>query len=321
MRLSGKAGARVGGRAVETHGCVIEARGLVKRFGGHAAVDGIELAVPAGGCLGLLGPNGAGKTTTLRLVLGQALPDAGTLRVLGEPVPASAERARARMGVVPQGDTLDPDFTVEENLRVYARYFGLRGPAVERRIRALLEFAELTGRAGARVQDLSGGMRRRLAMARALVNDPELVVLDEPTTGLDPQVRHHLWARLRELVAQGRTLLLTTHYMEEAERLCERVVIMDRGRILDQGSPAELVARHVEPEVVEIRGAPDQPVPTLPGTGACRIEQVGDVRYCYTADARPLLAALEGRSGLTFVHRPAGLEDVFLRLTGRELRE
>ena len=304
-----------------TAGAVVEARGLLKRFGGQAAVDGVDLSVPAGGCLGLLGPNGAGKTTTLRLILGMARPDAGRLHVLGEPVPERAERARARMGVVPQGDTLDPDFTVEENLRVYARYFGLHGPAVERRIRALLDFAELSGRAHARVQSLSGGMRRRLAVARALVNDPELVVLDEPTTGLDPQVRHHLWARLRALVAEGRTLLLTTHYMEEAERLCDRVVIMDRGRVLEQGTPAELVARHVEPEVVEIRAAGGETVPALPGTGACRIETVGDVRYCYTHDARPLLAALEGRGDLTFLHRPANLEDVFLRLTGRELRE
>ena len=301
---------------------VIVGRGLRKHYRDQVAVDGVDLTVPTGKCFGFLGPNGAGKTTTLRMLLGLTPMSAGSLTVFGLPVPARAREVRARVGVVPQGDNLDPDFSVAENLRVYASYFGLPRALVERRIEELLEFAALRDRRDAKTETLSGGMKRRLTIARALINDPEMVVLDEPTTGLDPQARHVIWSHLAELRARGTTLLLTTHYMEEAERLCDELVIMDHGRILDQGSPRELIGRHVEPEVIEIRLQRDAAVPALPGPEAgCRIERMGTSMYCYTREPAPLLERLQGLVGLTFTHRPTGLEDVFLRLTGRELRD
>ncbi len=299
---------------------VVEAQGLTKRFKENTVVRGIDFRVRPGQCFGFLGPNGAGKTTTLRLILGQSPIDGGVLQVFGAPISGRGSAVRQRTGVVPQTDNLDPDFTVVENLRIYAGYFGFGGPELERRIGQLLEFIELDERAHAKIGTLSGGMRRRLTIARALVNDPDLVVLDEPTTGLDPQVRHLIWARLRDLRHQGKTLLLTTHYMEEAERLCDELVIMDRGRILDQGSPRALVRRHVEPEVIEIR-TPEHLQGMLEGLEGCRLETVGDTLYCYTQDARPLLARIDGAAELLFLHRPANLEDVFLKLTGRELRD
>lgn len=300
---------------------VIEGQGLSKAFNGVSVVRGIDFTVTAGQCFGFLGPNGAGKTTTLRMILGLSPPTAGSLHVFGLPLPKNASRVRARIGVVPQADNLDPDFTVIENLRVYGSYFGLPRAVLEERIRRLLAFVELSDRAGARTETLSGGMKRRLSFARALINDPELIVLDEPTTGLDPQVRHMLWAQLRRLRQEGRTLLLTTHYMEEAERLCDELVIMDRGVILDRGSPAALIARHVEPEVVELRGnarALDRLAVDLPGL---RSEMVGDTVYFYAHHAKPLVDRLERVPELVFLHRPATLEDVFLKLTGRELRD
>ncbi|ROR34595.1 ATP-binding cassette domain-containing protein [Inmirania thermothiophila] len=300
---------------------VVRGEGLVKRFGTRCAVAGIDLAIPRGICFGILGPNGAGKTTTLRMILGLSVPDAGRLEVLGLPVPAQAREARRRIGVVSQADNLDPDFTVEENLRVYASYFGIGRAELARRLEGLIAFAELGERRATRIETLSGGMRRRLAIARALVNDPDLVVLDEPTTGLDPQARHLIWARLRELRRAGKTLLLTTHYMEEAERLCDALVVMDHGRILDQGSPAELVARHVPPEVVEIHGEAPRLGAVLEGLEGVEVERTGDAVYCYARDAGPLLARLRGEHDLVYLHRRAGLEDVFLRLTGRELRD
>jgi lipooligosaccharide transport system ATP-binding protein len=208
---------------------------------------------------------------------------------------------------------------VAENLRMYASYFGL--PADPRRIGALLEFAALAERAGARTETLSGGMKRRLTIARALINDPELVVLDEPTTGLDPQARHVIWGRLADLRAGGTTLILTTHYMEEAERLCDELVIMDHGRILDQGSPRALIARHVEPEVVEVRDESGALLVEHDAPAGCRLERMGTSLYCYTREPAPLIERLQAAPGVTFLHRPAGLEDVFLRLTGRELRD
>ncbi|HHB12026.1 MAG TPA: ATP-binding cassette domain-containing protein [Chromatiales bacterium] len=298
-----------------------QARGLRKRYRGLTAVDGIDFHIEPGICFGFLGPNGAGKTTTLRMLLGLTPPDAGQLEVFGLPLPRCGRDVRQYTGVVPQTDNLDPDFTVEENLRIYGSYFGLKGSELDERIAWLLEFAALAERARARTETLSGGMKRRLTLARALVNAPELVVLDEPTTGLDPQARHLVWARLEQLRAEGTTLLLTTHYMEEAERLCDRLVIMDHGRILAEGSPRELVRCHVEPEVVEIRNAEPTLVTGLSQAGDCRLEQVGSSLYCYTERAAPLLERLRDRKGLVFLHRPAGLEDVFLRLTGRELRD
>jgi lipooligosaccharide transport system ATP-binding protein len=298
---------------------VVSARKLVKEYGKRRVVDDVAFDIPAGCCFGFLGPNGAGKTTSLRMLLGLTPPTSGELTVFGLPVPERAREVRARIGVVPQADNLDPDFTVAENLRMYGRYFGLPKPTVEARIEPLLAFAALTERRDARTEALSGGMQRRLTIARALINDPELLVLDEPTTGLDPQARHVIWSRLNDLRERGMTLILTTHYMEEAERLCDRLVIMDRGRILDEGSPRQLITRHVEPEVVEIRGG--DKMPEIPVGQHCRLEQMGSSLYCYTREPTELLTRLRQTPGLTFLHRPSGLEDVFLKLTGRELRD
>ena len=300
---------------------LILARGLTKRFGAAVAVDGIDFSITAGRCFGFLGPNGAGKTTTLRMLLGLAPKDGGELTVFGLPVPERAREVRARVGVVPQEDNLDPDFSVYENLRVYASYFGLVGPQIEARIERLLAFAALSDRRGAKTDTLSGGLKRRLTIARALINEPQLMVLDEPTTGLDPQARHVIWSRLSELRERGTTLILTTHYMEEAERLCDELVIMDHGRILDQGSPRELITKHVEPEVFEIRGEGAAALEQRAAQAGCRMERMGSSVYCYAREPRALLAELQGMPGLTFMHRPSGLEDVFLRLTGRELRD
>ncbi|MBI3897987.1 MAG: ATP-binding cassette domain-containing protein [Gammaproteobacteria bacterium] len=299
---------------------IIDARALRKSFGTTEVVRSIDLAIAAGSCFGILGPNGAGKTTTLRMVLGQSPLSGGTLNVFGLPMPASGRHVRARTGVVPQIDNLDPDFTVGENLRIYGNYFGLNAAVLKRRIGALLNFVNLSDRADTKIATLSGGMRRRLTIARALINDPELVILDEPTTGLDPQIRHLIWGRLRDLRDQGKTLLLTTHYMEEAERLCDALVVMDHGRILDQGTPRELIRRHVEPEVIEVRDNGKAAQHLLPADGG-RTEIVGDSIYYYTSNARAAIARLEAQPNLTFYHRPANLEDVFMKLTGRELRE
>jgi len=307
--------------AVDTPVPVISARGLSKRFGERVAVDNVDFDIQAGRCFGFLGPNGAGKTTTLRMTMGLTPLSSGTLSVFGLPVNRQGPRIRARVGIVPQADNLDPDFSVEENLRVYASFFGLGREQVASRIEALLAFASLVDRRRARTETLSGGMRRRLTIARALINDPELVVLDEPTTGLDPQARHVIWGRLMELKARGKTLLLTTHYMEEAERLCDELVIMDHGRILAQGTPRELIERHVEPEVIEMRGEGGVALQELAATSGCRLERMGSSLYCYTREAPRLIERLKDRHELKYLHRPAGLEDVFLRLTGRELRD
>ena len=300
---------------------IIKAENLKKSFNGEFVVKGVDLQVPYGGCFGLLGPNGAGKTTTLRMILGQSPLSGGNLEVLGLDVPAHARRIRRDIGVVPQLDNLDPDFTVAENLDVYARFFNLRGPVIDKRIRELLEFVELGEKADVRINQLSGGMKRRLSIARALVNDPRLLVLDEPTTGLDPQVRHLIWGRLRELKNSGTTLLLTTHFMEEAERLCDDVVIMDHGVILSQGHPKQLIDKHVEPEVVEIHGETDALPGILTEKDIYRVEIVGETIYYFTTSPKEIIRRVEDKPDVHFLHRPANLEDVFLRLTGRELRE
>jgi lipooligosaccharide transport system ATP-binding protein len=305
----------------EIPGAVVVARGLTKRFGSRVAVCGIDLTIPRGGCFGLLGPNGAGKTTTLRMILGQSPLSSGTLTVLGRPVPAGIREIRARTGVVPQSDNQDPDFTVVENLRMYARYFGLRPRDVAGRIDELLGFLELADRKDARIRELSGGMKRRLSIARALINDPELVMLDEPTTGLDPQVRHLIWTRLRQLKGAGKTLLLTTHYMDEAERLCDQLVVIDRGRVITQGSPADLIRGHVEPHVIELQGLPGAILPLLDGLHGTRLLSIGETHYCYCMELTPVLARLQQSPELRYTHRVANLEDVFLKLTGHELRE
>ena len=298
---------------------VLRARALRKRYGEAEVVSGLDLDVRAGECFGLLGPNGAGKTTTLRLCLGLTHPDGGDIELLGEPVPARAREARARVGVVPQFDNLDPDFTVAENLQVFARYFSI--DSVDAKLPQLLDFAGLAGRGDARITALSGGMKRRLTLARALINDPQLLVLDEPTTGLDPQARHLIWERLRRLTQEGKTLLLTTHFMEEAERLCHRLAIIDHGRLIAIGSPRELIAEHIEPHVVEVHGNGVDAWLSRARSVAPRFERAGDTVFAYAGDVAPVLATLEGQPELSYLHRPASLEDVFLKLTGRDLRD
>ncbi len=300
---------------------VLSVAGLRKRYGSEDVVAGIDFDVQAGECFGLLGPNGAGKTTTLKLCLGLIEPDAGTIRLLDRAVPGEAREARQRVGVVPQFDNLDPDFSARENLQVYGRYFGMKKADIDARIPQLLEFAGLSGREGSKIQTLSGGMKRRLTMARALVNDPEVVFLDEPTTGLDPQARHLIWERLKGLRQEGKTLLLTTHFLEEAERLCSRLVIMDHGRIIALGSPRELIARHIEPHVVEVHGPGFEAWAEKARPLAGRMEIVGETAFCYANDEEPVVASLKAEPELIYLHRPANLEDVFLKLTGRDLRD
>ena len=299
----------------------LRARGLRKSYGAQEVVCGVDLEVAAGECFGLLGPNGAGKTTTLKLCLGLIDPDGGSVRLLEHEVPARAREARANVGVVPQFDNLDPDFTVAENLVVYGRYFGLRDAQIQARIPELLDFAGLNGRATARIQTLSGGMKRRLTLARALVNDPQVLFMDEPTTGLDPQARHLIWERLRQLTQQGRTLILTTHFMEEAERLCKRLAIMDRGRIIAEGSPRTLISEHIESQVVEVHGPGCERWMKHARGLAPRIERAGETVFCYAEQVEPVLTDLRGRGDLAYLHRPANLEDLFLKLTGRDLRD
>ena len=301
---------------------VLSARNLRKCYGGQAVVDGLNLSIKKGECFGLLGPNGAGKTTTLRLMLGLIEPDAGELQLLDHAVPKDSRAARLRVGVVPQMDNLDPDFTVAENLLVYGRYFGMSDASIEARLPELLEFANLTHKRDVKVPTLSGGMKRRLTLARALVNDPEVIFLDEPTTGLDPQARHLIWQRLRELNARGKTLLLTTHFMDEAERLCHRLAVMDNGRIISEGSPRELIERNIEPQVVEVFGEhAAEWAHSHAAHHSQRFEVSGETVFCYVQDAQPLLQELQQRPPLRYLHRPANLEDVFLKLTGREMRE
>ncbi|MGI4847500.1 MAG: ATP-binding cassette domain-containing protein [Janthinobacterium lividum] len=285
-------------------------------------IDGLSFALRRGECYGLLGPNGAGKTTTLRLCLGLAMPDSGAITLVGQPVPAAARAARVRVGVVPQGDNLDPDFTVTENLEVFGRYFGIDDKTTRARIPALLEFANLTAKKDARIGELSGGMKRRLTLARALVNDPDLIFMDEPTTGLDPQARHMIWERLKSLLANGKTILLTTHFMDEAERLCDRLAVIDHGRMIAEGTPRSLIAAHIERQVVEVYGEHALAWGEQVGRSlAARIELSGETVFCYVDDAQPLIDSLANVSGVRYLHRPANLEDLFMKLTGREMRD
>ncbi len=298
--------------------------GLRKVYAGTEVVAGLSFAVEPGTCFGLLGPNGAGKTTTLRLCLGLTAPDSGEITLNGCAIPATAQQARARVGVVPQFDNLDPDFTASENLLVFGRYFGLADAEVKARIPQLLEFAGLTGKADARIATLSGGMKRRLTLARALVNNPDIIFLDEPTTGLDPQARHLIWDRLKQLKSAGKTLILTTHFMDEAERLCDRLIVIDHGRKISEGSPRQLIAEHIEPQVVEVF---DEGSHDLSGFVAAnrqlaeRVETSGETAFFYCREPQQLLARLAEASGLRYVHRASNLEDVFIKLTGRELRD
>ncbi|TFV99600.1 ATP-binding cassette domain-containing protein [Oxalobacteraceae bacterium OM1] len=305
---------------------ILSVSALCKTYGNgekrNVVVNGLSFALRRGECYGLLGPNGAGKTTTLRLCLGLTEPDSGTITLVGHSIPRDARPARLRVGVVPQGDNLDPDFTVAENLLVFGRYFGMRDKEIEDRIPRLLEFANLTAKRDARIGELSGGMKRRLTLARALVNDPDLIFMDEPTTGLDPQARHMIWDRLKTLLADGKTIVLTTHFMDEAERLCDRLVVIDHGEMIAEGPPRELIAQHIEAEVVEVYG--DNAMAWADAKGrvrSARLEVSGETVFCYTNDARPLLANLQGVEGVRYLHRPANLEDLFLKLTGREMRD
>jgi len=304
---------------------VLKVQHLHKSYGQgeqrHEVVNDLSFSLRAGECYGLLGPNGAGKTTTLKLCLGLSEPDSGSIILGGHHIPAEARRARMRVGVVPQMDSLDPDFTVEENLLVYGRYFGMSDKQVHDRIDWLLEFATLTAKRKAQIGELSGGMKRRLTLARALVNDPDLIFMDEPTTGLDPQARHLMWERLKTLLASGKTILLTTHFMDEAERLCDRLAVIDQGQLIAEGAPRELIAQHIEPQVVEVYGdnVADWIVHARPLSD--RVELSGETAFCYTRQTDALLKNLSEQSGLRYLHRPANLEDLFLKLTGREMRD
>lgn len=295
---------------------------LHKRYGELEVVRNLSFDVPAGQCFGLLGPNGAGKTTTLRCCLGHTQQDSGTVQLAGLPVPEKAREARERVGVVPQFDTLDPDFTVTENLVVYGRYFGLSKRECLARVPRLLDFAGLTDKATATIESLSGGMKRRLTLARAMINDPQVLFLDEPTTGLDPQARHLVWDRLKMLLNEGRTIILTTHFMDEAQRLCHRVAIVDHGQKITEGAPHELIDREIEPVVVEVFGEGVEGWFAEHAHTACaRAELAGDTAFCYCRDPEPLMKTLEGKSELRALRRSANLEDVFLKLTGRDLRD
>ncbi|MCA6115162.1 nodulation factor ABC transporter ATP-binding protein NodI [Bradyrhizobium sp. WSM 1738] len=290
-----------------------------KSYGDKIVVDGLSFAVASGECFGLLGPNGAGKSTIARMVLGMVAPDTGKMTVLGEPVPARARLARARIGVVPQFDNLEIEFTVRENLLVFGRYFNMSAREVEAAVPALLEFARLESKADARVAELSGGMKRRLTLARALINDPHLLVMDEPTTGLDPHARHQIWERLRLLLARGKTILLTTHFMEEAERLCDRLCVLEAGRKIAEGEPRALIDEQIGCQVIEIYGGNPHELSSLIRPYARHIEVSGETLFCYAPDPEQVLVQLRGRAGLRLLQRPANLEDVFLRLTGREM--
>ncbi len=301
---------------------ILSVVGLRKSYGDNEVVRGLDFAIGRGECFGLLGPNGAGKTTTLRCCLGLTDPNAGAITLVGEPVPKSAREARVRVGVVPQMDNLDPDFTVVENLRIYGRYFRVPDALLHERIPRLLEFAGLSTKGTSNIRTLSGGMKRRLTLARALINDPELLILDEPTTGLDPQARHLIWDGLRQLLTQGKTILLTTHFMDEAERLCSRLAVIDHGRMIASDTPRALIAAHVEPEVIEVYGDEARAWADTRGRQlAERLELAGETAFCYARDAAPLLADLAKQTSVRYLHRPANLEDLFIKLTGRELRD
>ncbi|CAN5313618.1 ATP-binding cassette domain-containing protein [soil metagenome] len=307
---------------------------LSKRYGDSTVVNQLSFSIAPGECLGVIGPNGAGKTTTIRMCLGLTSPDSG--RITYFPNGATTEKSlsmphdalaiKEQLGIVSQFDSLDPDFSCAENLLVFGRYFGMKDSVIRERIPKLLEFAALTHKADAKLSELSGGMKRRLSLARALVNDPQLLLLDEPTTGLDPQARHLMWERLQRLVQQGKSILLTTHFMDEAERLCDRLLVLDHGKKMTEGRPRDLIAQNLEPDVVEVYGAGalalvDSPIHASLRALAARVEVSGETVFFYTRDAKGLLTALADYPALRTLHRPANLEDLFLKLTGRQIRE
>ncbi|NMM08979.1 MAG: ATP-binding cassette domain-containing protein [Polaromonas sp.] len=311
------------------HSPIFSVKSLSKSYGENTVVRDLSFDIAPGECLGVIGPNGAGKTTTIRMCLGLTAPDAGHISYFPAGAAASALHMpkdalaiKERLGIVSQFDSLDPDFSCAENLLVFGRYFGLKDSVIRARIPKLLEFAALTHKADAKLSELSGGMKRRLSLARSLINDPQLLLLDEPTTGLDPQARHLMWERLQRLVQQGKSILLTTHFMDEAERLCNRLLVLDHGKKMTEGAPRDLIAQNLEPDVVEVYGAGalqlvDSPLKTL----AARTEVSGETVFFYTQDSKRLLSALTDYPQLRTLHRPANLEDLFLKLTGRQIRE
>lgn len=294
---------------------VIEAQNIQKSFGEFQAVKGVDFQVPEGTCVGLLGPNGAGKTTTMRMIMGLSALTAGSLKVFGVPVDKVGRSEKMRIGLVPQEDNLDPDLSVRQNLEIYGSYFGLEKSYIKERADSLLDFMQLSEKEDNRVNHLSGGMKRRLIIARALIADPEFVILDEPTTGLDPQARVLIWKSLLKLKEQGKTLLLTTHYMDEAQRLCDNIVIVDGGKVLDEGSPKELISKHVKNNVFEVQ----KPIPSDLQKSDIDHEDIGDSVLYYVNDPEKVQGLL-GKNA-TYMQRVSNLEDVFLRLTGHKLRE
>ncbi|HET8945107.1 MAG TPA: ABC transporter ATP-binding protein [Dehalococcoidia bacterium] len=305
-------------------GAMIVARDLVKRYGELTAVDGISFTVEAGECFGFLGPNGAGKTTTIRMITCVSPVTDGSLMVDGMHVQVNPRQIKSVLGVVPQDDNLDPELSVRQNLRAYARYFGLSGRAAEERIDEALELMSLTERQKEKIDALSGGLKRRLTIARGLLNTPRILVLDEPTTGLDPAARHLVWQRLRLLRSQGVTMLLTTHYMEEAAQLCDRVVVIDHGKIIAEGTPQDLVREHAGQDVIEVHATPDERpevMAQLASLHGVTIEEVEDIVYVYLRGDNGIDPAALEVGAEKLVHRRANLEDVFLRLTGRGLEE
>src|SRR5580704_15629816 len=303
---------------------MVRARGLIKRFGSFTAVDGIDFDLYRGEAFGFLGPNGAGKSSTMRMIGCVSPPSGGELRILGADPVKDGSMIRARLGVVPQEDTLDVELTVRENLLVYGRYFGLSRKLIRERTEQLLEFVQLEDRAKDKVEPLSGGMKRRLTIARSLINDPDILILDEPTTGLDPQARHVVWDRLFRLKQRGVTLILTTHYMDEAEQLCDRLVVMDHGRFAAEGSPRDLISRYCSPEVLELRFNPELhelAADKLKDFPAERAEVLADRILLYVTDGDAALSRVlqAGLEPLTQIVRRSTLEDVFLYLTGRQL--
>jgi lipooligosaccharide transport system ATP-binding protein len=304
---------------------LIEAKNLVKRYGDFEAVAGINFQVRRGESFGFLGPNGAGKSSTMRIIAATSKPSSGTIQILGMDPSKNGPEIRAHLGVVPQSDNLDTQLTVEENLYIYGRYFGLSASFIREKINELLEFSQLEDKRKSKVEALSGGMKRRLTIARSLINEPEILMLDEPTTGLDPQARHILWDRLFRLKELGVTLLITTHYMDEAEQLCDRLIVMDKGQIMAEASPADLIKHYSTKEVLEVRFGSDKNqeiAPQLENLSE-RIEVLPDRILMYSEDGEAILESLyaKGLRPLTSLVRRSSLEDVFLRLTGRSLIE
>ena len=300
---------------VSTATPVIAVEALEKRYGEVHAVRGVSFSIWPGTCVGLLGPNGAGKTTIMRMIMALATPTAGRLSLFGEAPKALGRSMRERVGLVPQEDNLDPDLSVRQNLEVYGRYFGRPAAELPERVPQLLDFMQLGERANAQVMQLSGGMKRRLVIARSLIANPELIILDEPTTGLDPQARVLIWRRLTDLKREGKTLLLTTHYMDEAQRLCDRIIIIDHGTVLDEGSPQDLIDRHTRAYVVEV----PKPLPADFDEAGLERNDIGDAVLYYANDPVGVTARMSPNT--THTTRLANLEDVFLRLTGHSLRE